>query len=73
MGPERNGLKRYLVGVAIAVTSAMLIQSGTLIWWCGGMNTRVTYIERDVAANTAAIAAALKIIVNECVPIEPNP
>ena len=43
-----NGLKRYLVGTAIAVTTALLMQTGALIWWTSAINTRVNYIERDV-------------------------
>ena len=43
-----NGLKRYLVGVAVAVTTAILCQSMVLIWWAATITTRVEYVERDV-------------------------
>lgn len=45
-----NGLKRYLTGVAIAVTTTLLIQSASLIWWAATINTRVEYLEKNVDA-----------------------
>ena len=44
-----NGIKRYLVGVAVAVTTAILCQSMALIWWAGTITTRVEYMEKHVA------------------------
>ncbi len=44
-----NGLKRYLVGVAVALTTAILCQSMVLVWWAATITTRVDYVEKDVA------------------------
>ena len=43
-----NGLKKYLVGVAVAVTTALLGQSMALIWWAATITTRVEYVEKAV-------------------------
>jgi hypothetical protein len=43
-----NGLKKYLVGVAISLTTALACQSTALLWWAGGISTRVTRVEKDV-------------------------
>jgi hypothetical protein len=47
-GCHANGLRRYLTGVAIAVTTALLIQSGSLVWWAATLTTRVQYVEKAV-------------------------
>ena len=47
-----NGMKRYLVGVGIAVTTSILMQSACLIWWAATITTRMGYVERDVARLT---------------------
>jgi hypothetical protein len=52
-GCEANGLKRYLTGVAIAVTTAILVQSASLIWWAATLTTRVDYLEKHVDAMSA--------------------
>jgi hypothetical protein len=44
-----NGLKRYLVGVAVAITTAILCQSMALVWWAATITTRMEHVERDVA------------------------
>lgn len=54
---ESNGLKKYLVGVAVTLTIGFLIQAGTLIWWCSEMDTSMEYIKRDVSALAAAVGA----------------
>jgi len=43
-----NGLKRYLVGVAVALTTSILVQSMVLVWWAATITTRVDHVERDV-------------------------
>ena len=43
-----NGLKKYLVGVAVAVTTALLGQSMALVWWAATITTRVEYVEKAV-------------------------
>jgi len=43
-----NGLKRYLVGVAVALTTAILCQSMVLVWWAATITTRVDHVEKDV-------------------------
>jgi len=43
-----NGLKKYLVGVAVTVTAALLGQSMALVWWAATITTRVEYVEKAV-------------------------
>jgi hypothetical protein len=43
-----NGLKKYLVAVAVAVTTALLGQSMALVWWAATITTRVEYVEKAV-------------------------
>lgn len=43
-----NGLKRYLVGLGISLTMALLLQTGTLIWWASNLSTRMQFAERDI-------------------------
>ncbi len=43
-----NGLKKYLVGVAISLTTALIGQSMALVWWAATIDTRVTRVEKDV-------------------------
>lgn len=50
-----NGLKKYLVGVAVAVTTALLGQSMALVWWAATITTRVDYVEKDVDSLTARV------------------
>ena len=54
-GCHANGLKRYLIGVAIAVTTAILIQSASLIWWAGVVNTRLQYCEKHLDVLTLQV------------------
>jgi len=50
-----NGLKRYLVGVAITLTTAILGQSMVLVWWAATITTRVDRTERDVSQLTVRV------------------
>ena len=50
-----NGLKKYLVGVAVAVTTAILGQSMALIWWAGAITTRVEHVEKDLDQLTGRV------------------
>lgn len=43
-----NGLKKYLVGVAITVTTALLGQTMGLVWWAATITTRVEYVEKAI-------------------------
>jgi hypothetical protein len=43
-----NGLKKYLVGVAISLTTALIGQSTALVWWAATIDTRVVRVEKDV-------------------------
>lgn len=43
-------LKRYLVGIGVALTVGFLTQTVALVYWCAKMETRMEYVERDVAA-----------------------
>lgn len=43
-----NGLKRYLIGVAISLTTALACQSTVLVWWAATLTTRVEHVEKDV-------------------------
>jgi len=50
-----NGLKRYLVGIAVALTMAILGQSMTLVWWAATITTRVEHVEKDVDQLTVRV------------------
>ena len=50
-----NGLKKYLVGVAVAVTTALLGQSMALVWWAATITTRVEYAEKDIDRLTSRV------------------
>ena len=43
-----NGLKKYLIGVAISLTTALVCQSTALVWWAATISTRVERVEKDV-------------------------
>jgi hypothetical protein len=43
-----NGLKKYLVGVAISLTTTLLIQSASLVWWAGTVETRLQYYDKHL-------------------------
>jgi hypothetical protein len=43
-----NGLKKYLIGVAVALTAALAFQSTALVWWAATITTRMDRVERDV-------------------------
>ena len=43
-----NGLKKYLVGVAVAVTTALLGQSMALVWWAAKVDMRLQYCEKHL-------------------------
>ncbi len=52
-----NGLKKYLVGVAVAVTTALLGQSMALVWWAATISTRVEHVEKDLDGLTVRVHA----------------
>lgn len=52
-----NGLKRYLIGVAISLTTALVCQSTALVWWAATISTRVERVERDVDGLTRRVHA----------------
>jgi hypothetical protein len=47
-----NGLKKYLIGVAISLTTALVCQSTALVWWAATISTRVERVEKDVEGLT---------------------
>jgi hypothetical protein len=47
-----NGLKKYLIGVAISLTTALVCQSMALVWWAATISTRVERVEKDVEGLT---------------------
>ena len=62
MAPQRggyefhlNGLRKYLIGVAVSLTTALVGQSAALIWWAATIDTRVTRVEKDVDGLTSRI------------------
>jgi hypothetical protein len=62
MAPQRrtyeshlNGLKKYLVGVAISLTTTLLIQSASLIWWAGTVETRLQYYDKHLDSLTVRV------------------
>jgi hypothetical protein len=55
MQSSLNGLKKYLVGVAVAVTVAILIQSASLLWWASAITVRVEFLEKGMDAVSARV------------------
>jgi len=45
---DADGLKKYLLGTAIALTTALIFQSGSLLWWAGCLTTRVGHTEKGL-------------------------
>ncbi len=45
---ESNGLKKYLVTIATAITTAIIVQSSTLLYWGGTMSARMDGAEKDI-------------------------
>ena len=43
---QANGLRRFLLRVAASLTTALLIQSASLIWWASAINERVKFLEK---------------------------
>ncbi len=50
-----NGLKKYLIGVAISLTTALMCQSTALAWWAATISTRMDRVERDVDGLTTRV------------------
>ena len=50
-----NGLKKYLIGVAISLTTALACQSTALVWWAASVTTRVDRVEKDVDGLTGRV------------------
>jgi hypothetical protein len=47
-----NGLRRYLIGVAVSLTTALVCQSMALVWWAGAITARVEIMEKSVGKLT---------------------
>ena len=45
---DSNGLKKYLVTVGTALTTAIIIQSSVLFYWGGEMSARMNGAERNI-------------------------
>ena len=41
-----NGLRRYLVGVGVSVTVAILLQTMALVWWTAAITERVKFLKK---------------------------
>lgn len=52
-----DGLKRYLVGLAISLTTAILAQSVILVWWAATISTRLDHVEKDLDGVNARVHA----------------
>jgi hypothetical protein len=50
-----NGLKKYLIGVAISLTTALICQSTALVWWAGKVDTRLQYCEKHLDVLTISV------------------
>jgi hypothetical protein len=50
-----NGLKKYLIGVAVALTMALAAQSMGLVWWAATITTRVEHVEKDLDGLTGRV------------------
>lgn len=49
MKAEGDGIKRYLVSVAVTLTVVLLTQTGALLYWCGKINTEIANLKEVVA------------------------
>ena len=58
MSDEPNGMRRTLWGVAGVVLSGLVLQTGALLWWAGGMDARMTAAELRAASSEKRAAAS---------------
>ncbi|MEK6799386.1 MAG: hypothetical protein AABZ12_10505 [Planctomycetota bacterium] len=62
MSHESNGLKRYLVTLGSALTVAILLQTGALIWWASNISVRMINVEKasdDLGQRVSSIEKAV--------------
>ena len=52
---ESNGLKKYIIGVGVAITVAIVSQSGVLLHWTGAMSARMDSAEREIQRSDGRI------------------
>ena len=45
---QENGIKRYLVATAASITTALMLQTGVLLWWGGAISARMVNAEKDI-------------------------
>jgi hypothetical protein len=62
MAPQRrgyefhlNGLRKYLLGVAVSLTTALVGQSTALIWWAAKIDARMEYCEKHLDVLTVQV------------------
>lgn len=53
---QPSGLKKFLTTLAITLIAIALSQAGVLIYWCGKMEVRMDYVERDIGAVQARVS-----------------
>jgi len=58
MSDERNGLRKTLWAAAGVVLAGLVLQTGGLLWWAGGMDARMTASERS----SAEVAERIQVV-----------
>lgn len=53
---QPGGLKRFLTTLAVTLIMMAIAQTGVLIYWCGKMEVRMDYVERDIGAVSARVS-----------------
>jgi len=45
---ETNGIRRILIRAAGAILAGLVFQTLTIVWWAGGMQSRMGRAEKDL-------------------------
>lgn len=55
----KNGLRRYLVNMAVTVSVVLLLQTGALIWFLATVEVRLSRAESDIVTLAKAVNVIL--------------
>jgi hypothetical protein len=62
MRDNQTSFQRYLITAAATITAAVVLQTGSLIWWASATNQRVNYLESNMAQIQESIRDLAKSI-----------
>lgn len=68
-----NGSRKFLSGIAGTIVAALVMQTGGLIWWAGGINARVDRVERDVQKFETSVHDLQRTVLLQPKPRNPQP